>query len=98
MIDIEEFENLLDMSRFSFENEQEYKEFYEEINAEIKNLEEIKKIDTSRVITKEFYTDKENCLRDDVVEEGLSLAELRKFTTNFLDGYYTVPKTIIKSE
>ena len=33
---------------------------------------------------------------EDEIESGLSASQLRKFTKNYLDGYYAVPKILNK--
>lgn len=96
MIDKETIERILDMSRVDVEESQKEK-FVAQFKDIINYVEKIKEIDTSSVTDQESVFPEKDVLQNDTVIEGFTQPELRKYTKNYLDGYYTVPKIIDKN-
>ncbi|HPO50031.1 MAG TPA: Asp-tRNA(Asn)/Glu-tRNA(Gln) amidotransferase subunit GatC [Spirochaetota bacterium] len=96
MVDKETIEKILDMSRIDLE-ESEKEKFSKQFEDIINYVEKIKSLDTSSVVDEESVFSEKDVFRKDEVVEGFTQPELRKYTKNYLDGYYTVPKIIDKN-
>ncbi len=96
MVDKETIEKILDMSRIDLE-ESEKEKFSKQFEDIINYVEKIKSLDTSSVVKEESVFSEKDVFRKDEVVEGFTQPELRKYTKNYLDGYYTVPKIIDKN-
>lgn len=95
MISDDVIDRLLDMSRIDIEPENRSK-FVEQLSGIIGYIDNIAKMDTSSVGDRESVFDEKDVMQDDIIQPGLSPSELRKYTKNYLDGYYAVPKILNK--
>ncbi|HBD95618.1 MAG: hypothetical protein A2015_11200 [Spirochaetes bacterium GWF1_31_7] len=95
MIDENMIDRLLDMSRLDVPSDEKTK-FVKQLNDILGYIEKITSLDTSSIDDRESVFDIKNVFSDDVIEDGLSPSRLRKYTKNYLDGYYAVPKILSK--
>lgn len=95
MIDKEVIDKLLDMSRLEIREEHKGK-FVAQMQEIVGYIETIGKMDTSAVTDRESVFDEKDVVAEDLIQAGLSQPELRKYTKNYLDGYYAVPKILSK--
>lgn len=93
MIDENTIDRILEMSRLEIKEDQKVR-FYSQMKDIIGYIENISKIDTSGADDRESVFDVKNVMTEDSIEQGLTSAQLRKYTKNFLDGYYAVPKIL----
>lgn len=93
MIERETVNKILDMARLEMKEEEKEK-FLKQMNDILGYVELIERLDTSSIGDRESVFDEKNVMDEDKIEPGLSQTELRKFTKNYLDGYYAVPKVL----
>lgn len=93
MIERETVNKILDMARLEMKEEEKEK-FLKQMNDILGYVELIGRLDTSSIGDRESVFDEKNGMDEDKIEPGLSQTELRKFTKNYLDGYYAVPKVL----
>ncbi|HOV12981.1 MAG TPA: Asp-tRNA(Asn)/Glu-tRNA(Gln) amidotransferase subunit GatC [Spirochaetota bacterium] len=96
MVNKEIIEKILDMSRVDVDENVKEK-FINQFKDIINYVEKIKEVDTSSVIDEESVFSEKNIIEKDQIIEGFSQPDLRKYTKNYLDGYYTVPKILDKN-
>ncbi len=95
MVNNDVIEKILDMSRISVDPAEKDK-FVTQLKEIIGYFEKISELDTSAILDKESpFQEKDIYVKDEIVE-GLTQPDLRKYTKNYLDGYYTVPKIFDK--
>lgn len=95
MINKETIERICDMARLEI-NESDKEKFVGQMNDILGYVESVAKIDTSSVGGRESVFDEKNVIGEDEIVAGLSASQLRKYTKNYLDGYYAVPKILNK--
>ena len=95
MINKETIDRICDMARLEI-SENDKDKFVGQMNDILDYVESVAKLDTSSVGDRESVFDEKNVIDEDEIESGLSASQLRKFTKNYLDGYYAVPKILNK--
>lgn len=95
MINKETIERICDMARLEI-NESDKEKFVGQMNDILGYVESIAQLDTSSVGSRESVFDEKNVIDEDEISLGLSASQLRKYTKNYLDGYYAVPKILNK--
>ena len=96
MVNKETIEKILDMSRVDVDESVKDK-FVNQFKDIINYVEKIKSIDTSSVIDEESVFSEKDVFQNDEIINGFTQPDLRKYTKNYLDGYYTVPKILDKN-
>ncbi len=97
MIDENTVNKLLDMSRIDIKPETKHK-FLNQIKEIVSFVEKIGGMNTDQTDNRETIFEQSDVLRDDNIEPTFTHSELRKYTKNFIDGYYAVPKVITKND
>lgn len=95
MINKEIIERICDMARLEI-NESDKEKFVGQMNDILGYVEQVAKLDTSSVGGRESVFDEKNVINEDEIASGLTPSQLRKYTKNYLDGYYAVPKILNK--
>jgi len=95
MIDKQTIDKILDMSRIDVK-EQTKDKFTAQVQNIINYVEKITDLDTSSAEDRESVFEEKNIFDADQIGVSLTQPELRKYTKNYLDGYYAVPKIINK--
>ncbi len=92
-IDAQTLENLLYLSRLSPEstNMETLKKQVDDI---VGYFEILSKYDDSENPYDAYPTTKADALRGDDIVEGLEIADVKKVSENFMDGYFQVPKVL----
>ena len=92
-IDAQTLENLLYLSRLSPEstNMETLKKQVDDI---VGYFEILSKYDDSENPYDAYPTTKVDALRGDDIVEGLEIADVKKVSENFMDGYFQVPKVL----
>ena len=96
MVNKETIEKILDMSRVDVDESVKDK-FVNQFKDIINYVEKIKSIDTSSVIDEESVFSEKDVFQNDKIIDGFTQPDLRKYTKNYIDGYYTVPKILDKN-
>lgn len=93
MIDNDTLNKILDMSRIEIDNDSKDK-ILNQVNDIIGYVEKIQSLDTSSIAGRESVFDEVNVYSCDDISPSLEQPVLRKYTKNYLDGYYAVPKIL----
>lgn len=95
MINTETIERICDMARLDI-SENDKEKFVGQMNDILGYVESVARLDTSSVGNRESVFDEKNVIDEDEISAGLSASQLRKYTKNYLDGYFAVPKILNK--
>lgn len=93
MINDDVVDRLLDMSRLELDSGSKAG-FVHKLNDIITFIDKISEVDTSSVMDRESVFEEVNVSDNDTVGQSFSQPELRKYTKNYLDGYFAVPKVM----
>ncbi|OHD05403.1 MAG: hypothetical protein A2086_13665 [Spirochaetes bacterium GWD1_27_9] len=96
MIDKQTIEKILDMSRIDIADESKEK-FINQVQNIIIYVDKINSLDTNSIKDRESPFDEKDIMDEDLILSSYSQPDLRKYTKNYLDGYYFVPKIIEKN-
>ena len=92
-IDEQTLENLLYLSRLSPEST-DMETLKKQVDEIVGYFDILSKYDDSENPYDAYPTTTADQLRDDTVVDGLEMADVKKVSENFMDGYFQVPKVL----
>ena len=92
-ITIEDVKKLAKLSRLEF-NEEETKQFVQELSATLEQVEAINKVDVSKVDLLEKTDNADTELRADVIKQSLTAEQIVANAPESQDGAFLVPITV----
>ncbi len=92
-ITIEDVKKLAKLSRLEF-NEEETKQFVQELSATLEQVEAINKVDVSKVDLLEKTVNADTELRADVIKQSLTAEQIVANAPESQDGAFLVPITV----
>ena len=92
-ITIEDVKKLAKLSRLEF-NEEETKQFVQELSATLEQVEAINKVDVSKVDLIEKTVNADTELRADVIKQSLTAEQIVANAPESQDGAFLVPITV----
>ena len=92
-IDEKTLENLLYLSRLS-SDATDLATLKKQVDDIVGYFEILSKFDDSQNPYDAYPSTQADKLRDDAVVEGLDIADVKKVSENFMDGYFQVPKVL----
>ena len=93
MIDEKTLDSILFLSRFSVDGA-ERKEFASQVDSVLDYFKILERFSPGPAGVSAEGARDVSSLRKDVKEAGLSTPEVKSFATNFLDGYFAVPRIL----
>lgn len=94
-ITIEDVKKLAKLSRLEF-NEEETKQFVQELSATLEQVEAINKVDVSKVDLLEKTVNADTELRADVIKQSLTAEQIVANAPESQDGAFLVPITVVE--
>lgn len=94
-ITIEDVKKLAKLSRLEF-NEEETKQFVQELSATLEQVEAINKVDVSKVDLLEKTVNADAELRADVIKQSLTAEQIVANAPESQDGAFLVPITVVE--
>ncbi len=94
-ITIEDVKKLAKLSRLEF-NEEETKQFVQELSATLEQVEAINKVDVSKVDLLEKTVNADTELRADAIKQSLTAEQIVANAPESQDGAFLVPITVVE--